>query len=172
MPLNIDWQQILLHLLNFTILAFGLYFLLFRPVKKIIDKREKEYKDRDEKTKSALSDAENNAKEYAVKIAEAEKEASSIKSDALLKAAELSDEKKASAERQAEEILSSARVKAEAERKKIVDGAGDDIKQIVSEISDKLAIGGSVSDAYDEFLSIAEQSGGKEHDGEAGDGND
>ncbi len=29
-PLNIDWQQILLHLLNFVILAGGLYFLLYQ----------------------------------------------------------------------------------------------------------------------------------------------
>ena len=29
-PLNIDWQQILLHLLNFAILAGGLYLLLYR----------------------------------------------------------------------------------------------------------------------------------------------
>ena len=28
-PLNIDWQQILLHLLNFVILAGGLYLLLY-----------------------------------------------------------------------------------------------------------------------------------------------
>ena len=27
-PLNIDWQQILLHLLNFVILAGGLYLLI------------------------------------------------------------------------------------------------------------------------------------------------
>lgn len=40
MPLNIDWQQILLHLLNFTILAFGLYFLLYRPVRAYMKKRE------------------------------------------------------------------------------------------------------------------------------------
>ena len=31
-PLNIDWQQILLHLLNFVILAGGLYLLLYKPV--------------------------------------------------------------------------------------------------------------------------------------------
>lgn len=29
-PLNIDWQQILLHLFNFAILAGGLYLLLYR----------------------------------------------------------------------------------------------------------------------------------------------
>ena len=30
-PLNIDWQQILLHLFNFVILAGGLYFILYKP---------------------------------------------------------------------------------------------------------------------------------------------
>ena len=32
-PLNIDFQQILLHLLNFAILGGGLYLLLYKPVK-------------------------------------------------------------------------------------------------------------------------------------------
>ena len=38
-PLNIDWQQILLHLLNFAILAGGLYLLLYKPVKAGISSR-------------------------------------------------------------------------------------------------------------------------------------
>ena len=39
LPLNIDLQQIFLHLLNFTILLAGLYFLLYEPVKKFMNKR-------------------------------------------------------------------------------------------------------------------------------------
>ena len=39
LPLNIDFQQILLHLLNFVILAGGLYLLLYKPVNKFIKKR-------------------------------------------------------------------------------------------------------------------------------------
>ena len=31
-PLNIDWQQILLHMFNLIILTGGLYFLLYQPV--------------------------------------------------------------------------------------------------------------------------------------------
>ena len=38
-PLNIDWQQILLHVLNFVILFGGLYFLLYKPVKNFMAKR-------------------------------------------------------------------------------------------------------------------------------------
>ena len=39
-PLNIDWQQILLHLFNFAILAGGLYLLLYKPVKRFMEQRE------------------------------------------------------------------------------------------------------------------------------------
>lgn len=37
-PLNIDWQQILLHLLNFMILFGILYFFLYKPVKDFMEK--------------------------------------------------------------------------------------------------------------------------------------
>ena len=42
-PLNIDWQQILLHLLNFVILFAGLYLLLYKPIKAFIQKRKAHY---------------------------------------------------------------------------------------------------------------------------------
>lgn len=58
MPLNIDWRQILLHLLNFAILAGGLYFLLYRPVKDFMAKRERHYRDIDERAEKTLRDAE------------------------------------------------------------------------------------------------------------------
>lgn len=45
LPLNIDWQQILLHLLSFLILAVGLTFLIYRPVKKFLDNRKKRFED-------------------------------------------------------------------------------------------------------------------------------
>ena len=39
MPLNIDPVQILLHLLNFVILAGGLTLLLYRPVCRFLEER-------------------------------------------------------------------------------------------------------------------------------------
>ena len=56
-PLNIDWQQILLHLLNFVILAGGLYLLLYKPVKTFLDKRQKYYLEQDAKAEITLADA-------------------------------------------------------------------------------------------------------------------
>ena len=48
-PLNIDIQQILLHLINFAILFIILYLVLYRPVKKFLAKREQYYADMDQK---------------------------------------------------------------------------------------------------------------------------
>ena len=42
MPLHIDWQQILLHLLNFVIRFAGLWLLLYKPVRNFMPKRNEE----------------------------------------------------------------------------------------------------------------------------------
>ena len=68
MPLNIDWQQILLHLLNFAILAGGLYFLLYKPVKQFMAKREAHYAAREAGVKQLEADAEALKKQYADKL--------------------------------------------------------------------------------------------------------
>ena len=57
-PLNIDWQQILLHVLNFVILFGGLYFLLYKPVKNFMAKREAHYAEMAQKAQSELDSAE------------------------------------------------------------------------------------------------------------------
>ena len=63
-PLNIDWQQILLHLFNFTILFGALYILLYKPVKDFMEGRETHYADMDSRAEQALADAENSKASY------------------------------------------------------------------------------------------------------------
>ena len=69
-PLNIDWQQILLHLLNFVILAGGLYLLLYKPVKTFMEKRQQYYQEQDAKAAKLLSDAQKELKDLAVTATE------------------------------------------------------------------------------------------------------
>ena len=57
-PLNIDIQQICLHLLNVAILTFGLYMLLYKPVKDFMEKREAYYRDMDDQANAKLAEAE------------------------------------------------------------------------------------------------------------------
>ena len=62
MPLNIDWQQILLHLLNFVILFAGRWLLLYKPVKKFMNgRREKTCRIRE---KTCLGGCRNRGKAY------------------------------------------------------------------------------------------------------------
>ena len=74
MPLNIDWQQILLHLLNFVILAGGLYFLLYKPVKEFMAKREEFYADQARDAARERADADALKAEYEKKLQSAEEE--------------------------------------------------------------------------------------------------
>ena len=82
MPLNIDIQQILLHMLNFAILFAALYFLLYKPVKKFMDNRDKYYDELDEKYKSSLSEAEKAKEEYQKELDSLKEESEQIKDQA------------------------------------------------------------------------------------------
>ena len=70
-PLNIDWQQIILHLLNFAILAGGLYFLLYHPVRKFMDQREEHYRQMENEAQQRLDQAKATQEEYRQQLKQA-----------------------------------------------------------------------------------------------------
>ena len=72
--MNIDLQQIFLHLLNFTILLAGLYFLLYEPVKKFMNKRTAYYEDLDRQAKEKMEEARRVRRSYEERLMEAEEE--------------------------------------------------------------------------------------------------
>ena len=82
-PLNIDWQQILLHLLNFVILSGGLYLLLYKPVKAFMEKRQQYYQEQDAKAAKTLADAEKTAAEVRQQLKNADADAAAASSSAL-----------------------------------------------------------------------------------------
>lgn len=71
-PLNIDYQQILLHLFNFSILAGGLYLLLYRPVKQFMERREAYYEDIHRQAQEDRDQAEQLKAAYQEKLAQAD----------------------------------------------------------------------------------------------------
>ena len=68
LPLNIDLQQILLHMLNFVILVGGLYFILYSPVKKFMDQRAARYAEMDKAAADKLSEAEKLAASHQAQL--------------------------------------------------------------------------------------------------------
>ena len=151
-PLNIDWQQILLHLFNFSILVGGLYLLLFKPVKSFMDKRVKHYADME----SAAAEREKATREL---------EASMQRREAALDA-EL-DEKRTAAAKEAETYAQqqrdAARENAENDRKKIVAEANREAVSIAEAAMEKL-LAKETSRAYDAFVNAAEGEEKHEHE--------
>ena len=127
-PLNIDWQQILLHFFNFSILVGGLYLLLFKPVKSFMAKRE-----------AALDTELEEKRAAAAKEAEA-----------------FAQQQRDAAKAQADKILSDAKSAAENERQKIVAEANREAVAIAEEAMEKL-LAKETSRAYDSFVNAAEE---------------
>lgn len=85
-PLNIDWQQILLHLFNFAILTGGLYFILYKPVKAFMNKRIEYYKSMDDEANKKLEHADQLESSYRKRMDQADLEISQKREEAAQKA--------------------------------------------------------------------------------------
>lgn len=155
-PLNIDWQQILLHLLNFAILAGGLYLLLFKPVKAFMEKRESYYQNMDSEAKQKLQDAQSLKDSYARQLDGAAQEIAQKKADAQ-KAIELSrTEQLKAAKDEADRILQTARQNTEREHDKMLRDAQKEMADLAVTAAEKLLLKGEGS-PYEQFLNAANQ---------------
>lgn len=155
-PLNIDWQQILLHLFNFVILAGGLYLLLYGPVKRFMEKRAAYYKEMDEKAKATLYKAEQEAAEYQEHLKTVDEEVRQMKAEAVKRAEEVTNEEIARAKAQGEKILEDARKQAQAEQERMVSEAQGEITQMALNAVEKL-MGKDSSETLDEFLNSVKE---------------
>ena len=135
MPLNIDWQQILLHWMNLAILTGGLYFLLFKPVKQFMEKREAYYRERDEEAAGKLAEAERIKAEYQAKL-------------------DAADEEIRQSRAKAQQILTHARAEAEHDREEILRSSQRELRKLASEATKRLAL---ERDPFDQFLDLAEE---------------
>lgn len=159
MPLNIDFQQILLHLLNFAILFTGLYILLYKPVKDFMKKRHDHYSEMDNRTRADLEGAEKTKKEYEDRLATANSEIQEKKNRFEADMNEMKKERIAEAEKEAGKIIANARETAEREKKRIIENADKEAKDIIAEAAENI-VNASLSDNFDSFLDKAE--GGKQ----------
>ena len=162
MPLNIDWQQILLHLFNFVLLFALLYFILYKPVHNFMEKREQHYRDRERDTQKALDDAAAQKAEYERLTADAERSLGEWEAARRAEVQASIEQELDAAQKQAAEIVASARVTAEAGRQQALQKAREEVAQLAGEMAKQIA-SDSTSDTYDRFLNEAERS--EEHDG-------
>ena len=151
-PLNIDWQQILLHLMNFVIL----YFLLYKPVKAFMDKRAAYYQEQADQAAQTTQAAQQLKADYEARLSAADDEIREEKKQAQKDAAAAAQQQLDAARAEAEKIISDAQAMAERSREKIVRQAGQDVKDLAAEATEKLVLQ-SGGDAFDQFLDLAEK---------------
>jgi len=158
LPLNIDLQQVLLHMLNFVILFGALYFLLYKPVKQFMDDRQESYAEKDRTADNLIAEAEKSRSEYEKKLAEFEVEAAQKRTAEQEKLAEESARMRERAQQEADSILAKARKAAEAERQKMLQDADREIADLAAAAAEKLVLK-STAEAYDQFLATAGERG-------------
>ena len=155
-PLNIDWQQILLHLFNFAILAGGLYLLLYRPVKQFMERRQTHYEELYQQAEQDRARAERLREEYQARLDQADAAIAQRRADAEMELSELCTQRVAEAKKEAAEILSKAQESAKREQTELVSKASQELVNIAVTAAEKIVLGAD-GDPYDQFLSLAER---------------
>jgi F-type H+-transporting ATPase subunit b len=163
-PLNIDWQQILLHLFNFAILAAGLYLLLYKPVKEFMDKRTDYYQKLDAEAKKNIQDAEGMKVDYENRLTLTEQEIAEKKTEADRELEQMKQQKLQEATEEAARIVSEARGKAKKEKEKLLADAGEQIADTAISAAKKL-VKDTISQEqekalFEDILKKAGESGG------------
>ncbi len=156
MPLNIDFQQIFLHLMNFTLLFGILYFILYKPVKNFMAKREEYYANMDKEATANLAASIHDKEEYAARLKAVEEELNEERDKVRKELDETYKKRVRQAEDEASKILIKARQEAEREKKNIINDAQGEISEMVAEATAKILLKSSASDAFEQFLDAAE----------------
>lgn len=156
MPLNIDWQQILLHLFNFLILATALTFLLFKPIRKFMREREEKYKKAAEEHAQKKAEIAQMEEDKKSRLAGLDAELEAHRQQVISGAESRGRELVAKAEDEARAIVEESRKRSEEERAAYMAGAGDEIAAMVVKSAEKLLVKGSSAEndsaLYDSYL--------------------
>lgn len=160
MPLNIDFFQILLHMLNFVILAGGLSFLLFKPVNRFLEERREQFAEAEKKNRESAEENERLCAEYEQKLRDADIEISERKKNAEKEWADISAQYIKEAREKASTIILAAEQEAEDRKEHILESAQTEIGELVVTATQKLLSDTVTSERnsalYDEFIRLAE----------------
>lgn len=141
LPLGLDFKEILLHLLNFFILLTALYFLLYKPVRSFMVKREEEYKQAEQKAQEGLKQAEATKEEQEALLKSARQTAVKITQEAEASASMLQKELLEEAKEQAKGIIDKAQneinEKKEKAKEELIHAAGDLALEIAGKILER-----------------------------------
>lgn len=150
MPLNIDIQQILLHMFNLIILGGGLYVLLYKPVKDFMDKRVNTFESMEKQARLVLQEAEDKKLEYEERLSNVQSEIKEMKSAAEKEVEAMTEAQINSAKKEAEQIIKVAKINSDREKQKAIEEAKEEITQLAIDATRKLVR--KEEDSYRSFV--------------------
>ena len=138
LPLGLSWIEILIHILNFFVLLIGIRFLLYKPIKKFMIKRQEEYKKADEESKELKKEAEAKKEEYNALIDSARQEAVKISEEATAAANVQKKEIIKEAQSQAKDIIEKAKIDINNEKLKAKEELLYSVSELYVDIATKI----------------------------------
>lgn len=136
---------------NLIILGFGLYLLLYKPVKAFMDKREAYYKDLDDSANKKNEDADKLLKEYQDKLAKADEQIEDKKNIAMKELDDKVNSELNKAKEDAKRIVEDAKAQGQKKHDELVESANKDICDLAIKATSKL-VDKTLDDSYDEFF--------------------
>jgi F-type H+-transporting ATPase subunit b len=136
--ISVNLWQILISLINLTLLFLIIKKLLFKPVKKIFEKRQAELDGQYAAAAEAQERAEDDRRAWEQKLSEADAQANAILQNAADNARLRGDKLIAQAQERADGIIRVAQTEAELERKRAADGIKREIVEVSGALTEKM----------------------------------
>lgn len=137
--LKIEVTNIIFTVVNLFILFFIIWKFLFKPVKKVIAKRQEEIDNQYSEAKAEAARAEELKTQYETALKGAEEEKTTILKESRAQAGKEYEKIVSEAKSEAEGIVSAARRDAEAEKQQSLKQAKEEIADLVAEAAAKIA---------------------------------
>ena len=136
--ISVNFWQILISLINLFLLFLILKKFLFKPVKKVLEQRQKELDEQYATAASAELQANENRKAWENKLSQADAQADAILQSATDNAKYRGDKLVAEAKERADGIIRAAQNEAELERQKAADGIKREIVEVSGALTEKM----------------------------------
>ena len=136
--IGVNFWTALFVLLNFLVLFFVAKKFLFKPVKEMIDSRQKEIDDMYAEADAAKANAEAMEAEYKSRLADAQETSDTLVKEAMARGKNREEEIVRQANREADAIREKATQDIAREKQKALNDAKDEISSIALEIAGKV----------------------------------
>ena len=134
----VQWESIVMHLIALVILTVGLYFLLFKPVKRMVKERQNKIRKIEQENNELNEEVKQMKSSSELVLSDAKKEAAVIHENAVKVANQKADEIVAQARAQAKSLIARTEQDMEEERRKLQEDLEKQIAETSVAVAEKM----------------------------------